>query len=58
MGPVPAVMLAISLGVSWFYPLDKQIVMEMQGELNERRRLIAKAEIELGNAEKEKETVY
>jgi hypothetical protein len=59
-GPVPAVMLFISLLVSWFYPLDKELVMEMQGELRERRRLIAKAEVELGESEKAKnnDTVY
>eukprot|EP01122_Echinamoeba_exundans_P014115 TRINITY_DN6333_c0_g1_i1.p1 TRINITY_DN6333_c0_g1~~TRINITY_DN6333_c0_g1_i1.p1 ORF type:complete len:522 (-),score=77.27 TRINITY_DN6333_c0_g1_i1:23-1588(-) len=59
-GPVPAVMLFISLLVSWFYPLDKELVLEMQGELRERRRLIAKAEVELGESETEKknDTVY
>jgi len=50
MGPVPAVLLFGSLLISWFYPLNKQLVDEIHYQLDERKKLIAASEgTELGD---------
>jgi GPH family glycoside/pentoside/hexuronide:cation symporter len=40
-GPVPIVLLVLSLVFAWFYPLDREMVEDIRERLAERRALLA-----------------